>query len=396
MDAKRIQRRFDLDWLRVLAILAIFVFHCTRAFDPDGWHIKNTTTYMFLDVWKDFATSWGLPLILLISGASVFYALGKVNVGQYILGILARLFVPLIVGIFTHIAFQVYLENLQKGAFSGSFFQWYPHYFDGMAGFGGNFMWAGSHLWYLEMLFIYSLLFLPLFVWLKKGTWGQKVLKSLGDFLAKPGAAFLLALPVVLLINTLDPDTWGTRELGGWSVFIYPCFFVFGFVLISHEKLQARIQKIRWLSLGWGIVLSASYLFLDFSPNHLSSSSFWPHMRDTLLSLGAWCWLLAVFGLGMKHLNFNSPFLKYANEAVLPFYILHQTVIVTLGYFVVGWAMPDLWKFVIILVVSFIMTMGLYEFGVRRFKVMRFLFGMKLLSRPVNPQIKDMRLKEAA
>ncbi len=396
MDAKAIERRFDLDWLRVLTILAFFVFHCTRAFDPDGWHIKNQTTNKFLDVWKDFATSWGLPLILLISGASVFYALGKVTPGPYIKGVLARLFVPLVVGIFTHVAFQVYLENLQKGGFNGSFFQWYPSYFDGMAGFGGNFMWAGSHLWYLEMLFIYSLLFLPLFVWLKKGRMGQRVLKWLGDFPARFGAVMLFALPVILLINTLDPDTWGTRELGGWSVFIYPCFFISGFVIVSNKHLQDHLQKTCLSTLCLGIFLSAGYLFLDFRPDLISSSLPMWHVRDTLLSLSAWCWLLVVFGLGMKHLNFTNPFLKYANEAVLPFYILHQTVIVTLGYFVVGWAIPDLLKFMTIPAFSFPLTMGLYEFGVRRFNPLRFLFGMKLLSKPVSPPMQDTRLKVAA
>lgn len=395
MDAKTIQRRFDLDWLRVLAILAIYIFHCTRAFDPDGWHIKNPTTYMFLDVWKDFATSWGLPLILLISGASVFYAIGQVNPGTYIKGILARLLVPLIVGIFTHVAFQVYLENLQKGEFNGSFFQWYPHFFDGMAGFGGNFNWAGSHLWYLEMLFIYSLLFLPLFVWLKKGVWGRRVLKWMGDIPARPGTAILFALPVILLINLLDPDTWGIREMGGWSVFIYPCFFISGFVIVSNEQLQVRVQKMRWFYLGLGVVLSTVYLFLNFSPSLISLSPLIWHLRDTLLSLSAWCWLLAVFGLGMNHLKFNNPFLKYANEAVLPFYILHQTVIVSLGYFVVGWAIPDLLKFMLILVVSFLVALGIYEFGVRRFNLMRFLFGMKLLARPADFQWMETQIKKA-
>ena len=379
METQAIARRSDLDWLRVLAILAIFVFHCTRAFDPDGWFIKNPTTYVFVDVWKAFAASWGLPLILLISGASVFYALGKVSPGTYIKGILVRLFLPLIIGIFTHVAFQVYLENLQKGAFSGSFFQWYPYYFDGMYGFGGNFAWMGSHLWYLEMLFLYSLLFLPLFVWLKKGTTGQRALKGLGNLLAKPGAVFLFALPVILLIYTLDPETWGIREMGGWSVFIYPCFFVSGFVIVSNERLQARIQQMRWYSLGLGIVLSTGYLLVDFNSSLLSTFPLKARLADTLLSLSAWCWLLAVFGFGIKHLNFNTPFLKYANEAVLPFYILHQTVIVSLGYFVVQWAIPDLSKFALVLAASFLVSIGLYEFLVRRFNLLRFLFGMKPL-----------------
>jgi peptidoglycan/LPS O-acetylase OafA/YrhL len=102
---------------------------------------------------------------------------------------------------------------------------------------------------------------------------------------------------------------------------------------------------------------------------------------DLIVCPVAWCWLLAIFGFGMKHLNFSTPFLKYANEAVLPFYILHQTVIVGLGYFVVQWAIPDWPKFLLILSTSFLIVMALYEFLVRRFNLLRFLFGMKLLQK---------------
>ena len=396
MDAKTVQRRYDLDWLRVLAILAIFLFHCTRLFDTDDWNIKNPVTYFPVTLWKEFAISWGMPLILIISGASVFFALEKVGVGKYLKGICARLLLPLVVGIFTHVAYQVYLENLQKGTFSGSFWQFYPHYFDGMYGFGGNFAWMGLHLWYLELLFILSMLLLPFFIWFKRTVIGQRVLISLGNFLAKSGAVFLLALPAILLIINLDPDTWGNQDMGGWSVFIYPFFFVSGFVIISSQRLQDRIRQMRRLSLGLGLIFSPAHLFLEFQSRYPIFYPLAHVLADPLLCLAAWSWLLAVLGFGMQHLNFNTPFLKYANEAALPFYILHQTVIVSLGYFVVGWAIPDLLKFVIILLVSFLVTMGLYEFGVRRFNAMRFLFGMKLLSRPVSPQMKNIRLEEGA
>ena len=66
---------------------------------------------------------------------------------------------------------------------------------------------------------------------------------------------------------------------------------------------------------------------------------------------------------------------------MLPFYILHQTVIMSVGYFVVQWAIPDLLKWLIIVPVSFAIIMALYEFLVRRYNVMRFLFGMKPLKR---------------
>jgi len=383
MEPKSFQRRYDLDWLRVLAILAIFVFHTTRLFDPDGWLIKNPTTYTFVNVWKEFATSWGMPLILIISGASAFYALGKVRPGKYVLGLLARLFLPLVIGIFTHIAFQVYLEDVQKGTFSGSFFEFYPHYFDGMYGFGGNFAWMGLHLWYLEILFILSLLCLPLFAWFKYGRVGRRVLKGLGDLLAKPGAVFLFTLPVIWLIETLEQATWGNREMGGWSIFIYPCFFIAGFVIFSHASLQERIQQMRWFSLGAGLVLSTGYLFLKFQSGYPILDPLRGKFTDLLLVLSCWSWLLAVFGFGMKHLKSSKPFLTYANEAALSFYILHQTVIISLGYFVVQWSISDLFKWAIILLASFAISIGLHEFLIRRFNLLRLLFGMKLLPKPL-------------
>jgi glucans biosynthesis protein C len=381
MNENTSQRRYDIDWLRVIAILAIFIYHCTRFFDTDDWSIKNPTTYVFVDVWKTFATSWGMPLILLISGASAFYALGKFSPGKYVKGLLVRLFVPLVVGIFTHAAFQVYLERLHKREYSGSFILFYPHYFDGMYGLGGNFAWMGLHLWYLEALFIFSLLCLPLFLFFKKSGIGKRILQAVADFLALPGAVFLLALPAIWLIQVLDPGTWGKKDLGGWSVVIYPLFFIIGFVIASNRRLQERIQAMRWLSLCLGLVLTGAYLFAEFTSRtqFVYVSGF--KTADLLVSPVAWCCLLVVLGFGMKHLSFTNPFLKYANEAVLPFYILHQTVIVCLGYFVVSWAIPDLLKFLFILPASFLVSLGLYEYLVRRVHLLRFLFGMKVLPR---------------
>ena len=388
-------RRYDLDWLRVLAILAIFVFHCTRAFDTHDWHLKNLVTYHAVTVWKEFAITWGMPLILLISGASVFFALGKVSGGKYLKGICARLLLPLLVGMFTHVAFQVYLENLDKGTFSGSFWQFYPHYFNGMYGFGGNFAWMGLHLWYLELLFILSVLFLPLFLWLKNTRSGQWVLSSLGNFLALPGAVFTLALPAFVLLRTLDEETWGNQDLGGWSVLIYPFFFIAGFLIISNDRLQWRIRQMRWLSLGLGVVLTPAFLFLEYQTRY----AFPPlagALKDLLNCLVAWSWLLAVLGFGMQRLNFTTPFLKYANEATLPFYILHQTVIVSLGYFVLRWPILDPLKFLVLLMAAFGISLVVYEFLVRRFNPLRFLFGMKLRPRTMRPQPGDTMLKEAA
>jgi surface polysaccharide O-acyltransferase-like enzyme len=388
---------FYLDWLRVFAILAVFgLHHSTRFFDTDDWFIKNATTYLSVQVWLEFCTSWGMPLILIISGASAFLALDKYRPGKYITGLFLRLFIPLIVGIFTHVALHIYLEKLHTGTFSGSFFEFYPHYFEGMYGFGGNFAWMGSHLWYLELLFILSLVFLPIFIWFKRTSIGRRVLQGMGDLLANPAAVLLLALPAILLILNLDEAGLGNTSLGGWSVVIYPLFYIAGFVIISNERLQKHVVRMRRMHLMLGVAFTGAYLFAEFQTVLPALFPVADPLAKVLDCFVVWSWLLAVMGFGMVHLNVNTPFLKYANEAALPFYILHQTVVVTLGYFVVQWAIPDLLKYLVILIGSFFVIMGLYEFGVRRFDLMRFLFGMKWLTKPVGLQAKETPLKEPA
>ncbi|HSB66415.1 MAG TPA: acyltransferase family protein [Anaerolineales bacterium] len=389
-------RQYELDWLRVIAILAVFVYHCSLIFAPDAYQIKNPTIYPYLDDIGALVGLWGMPLIFIISGASVFHALGKVNPGKYVKGMIARLVVPLVIGIFTHCAFQVYLESLHKGTFSGSFFEFYPHYFDGLYAFGGNFAWMGMHLWYLEALFLFSLLCLPLFLWLKKGARGQGLLRHLGNFLGKPGTIYLLALPVAALGYLLDPDGLGTTVLGGWSIFAYLVFFISGFVIISSEKFQASIIRMRWVSLVAAIVIWGVF---DIIWGALGDPTFgtWQFViGSTVWCLWAWCWLLAVLGFGFKHLTRNKPFLRYANEAVLPFYILHQPVVLSVAFFAVHWAFPDVLKFFIILGASFGIVMVLYEFMVRRFNPLRFLFGMKPTRRDLQVQAQEPQGAEPA
>ena len=395
METKAITRRYDLDWLRVMGILTVFVFHSGRFFNSEGWHVKNATTYFGMDIWEYILSNWMMPLVFAISGASLFYALGKGRPGQFIKDKVLRLLVPLVVGIFTLDTLQIYLERLSHGQFSGSFWEFYPHYFEGLYGFGGNFAWMGVHLWYLEMLFIFSLVFLPLFLWLKRGS-GQRVLARLGDWLARPGAAYLLALPVILVVGLMNRYTfWGSLGWGGGSIFSHLCFFLSGFVIVSHAGLQNSIQRLRWLSLALVAVLLVTIFTLYMLVGEPAYGTAQYTLLYSLYGLWAWCWVLAILGFGMKHLNFSTPVLQHANEAVLPFYILHQPVLLCVGYFVVQWAIPDLLKWMIIFPTSFVVIVALYELLVRRFNLMRVLFGMKSLARPVGLQTKETQLKEA-
>ena len=70
---------------------------------------------------------------------------------------------------------------------------------------------------------------------------------------------------------------------------------------------------------------------------------------------------------------------------MLPFYVMHQTVLLVVGYFVVRWAVPDLLKFGVISLSSFVLILIVYEFAIRRSNLPRVLFGMKPLRRTLQP-----------
>jgi len=391
-------RRNDLDWLRVLVILVVFIFHCGRFFDTDGWHVKNPVRYQSVMVWTVFLVCWMMPLIFVISGASTFYALSSRNTARFVKDRSLRLLVPLSVGIFTHIAFQVYLERRGFAAFKGSFLEFYPRYFKGFYGSGGNFAWMGLHLWYLEALFVSSMAFLPLFLWLISQSGGTWLNAALGRLVRACGAIYLLAIPQMLLIALLNPQTfWGQRGFGGWPLIIYLFYFLYGFIIVARPEMEEQIQNLRRFSLTSAIVL---FLVLLVAWKTGGDPQY-GRLRYSLLmpcfALSSWCFILAILGFGHRWLGFTNSFVQYSNEAVLPFYILHQTVILSLGYLVVQWAIPDPLKFAAIAFSSFLIIVSVYEFLIRRNNVLRFLFGMRMRkvadrARPTEPATQSINV----
>jgi len=376
-EKMKTERRNDIDWLRVLAMLTVFLFHCARFFDHDGWHVKNNQLNLGVSIFVGFLVKWLMPTFFVLSGISAYYSLNYRTTGQYFTARVKRLFIPFILGAFTHIPLQVYFERVSHSQFAGSFIDFFPHYFDGWYGFGGNFAWMGLHLWYLEMLFIFSLITLPLFLYLKRET-THSLISRLADFLQKPGAVFLFAVPlgIIEMFVNLQPDGIGRRDFGGWSIAIYPIFFIYGYLIATNLKFKQTIEKHRIVALVMALSISVILFAVGFLPIR-SNVSPRGYLFSFLRAFDSWFWVVAILGFGGKHLNFNNRFLKYANEAVLPFYILHQTIIVTIGFYIASWDANIMVKFPIIITSSFAAIIILYELIIRRINTLRFLFGMK-------------------
>ena len=375
-------RLYYIDWLRVLAMFSIFFFHNSRFFDFGDWHVKSAETSLGPTIFIEFCSLWLMPIFFILAGASVYYALRFRTAGGFTKERILRILIPIIiVGWFIIAPPQVYLERLTHGDFSGNFFQfYYPHYFDGIYGLtdGGNFAFVPMHMWFLWLLFIFSLILLPLFLHNKKT--GRSLGTRLATLFEKPWTfiipVLLLAVSEVLLDSLGDLLSWG----GGWNHISYLVFFISGYLMFSNARIQENIKRYAVIALITALVLQALHYLLQFGviqidiPNSKAGAMvYW-----TLATLRSWFFIIAILGFGSRYLNFNNRFLGYANEAVLPFYILHQTIILIIGFFVVQWSMGIAPKYFIITTASFVAIMAVYELLVRRINVFRFLFGMRL------------------
>ncbi len=374
-------RRWDIDWLRVLATLAVFLFHCARFFNDEGWHIKNNELDFGMTFFVNIVSQWLMPLFFILSGSSVYYALTSRRSGSFIRERITRLLLPLIFGILVLIPPQVYIESVSGQSetvplFVGSLLEFYPHYFDGFYAFGGYFAWMGLHLWYLLVLFLFSLLTLPLFIFLKTEA-GQRLVTGLAAWLTKPGLFLLLPAPLIIFEVGLDPDELGFRNFGGWNLLIYLGWLIIGYVLAAEPRFQQAIRRHFFAAVGLAGLTLTIGLLLYHSDISAPYGSMNYALLMTLRVFNSWFWLLAILGLGQRYFNFKNDFLVYTNQASLPFYMLHQSVIVVIGFFMRDWTLGVLPKYVILAVVSFVMIMTLYELLIRRFNALRFLFGLK-------------------
>jgi hypothetical protein len=176
----------------------------------------------------------------------------------------------------------------------------------------------------------------------------------------------------------LNPDGIGRRDFGGWSPFLYMIFFIYGYVLFINHRFRPIIESHGTMALIGGLATTSMallLLLLKGFPAYGGSPYF--VFMTLVRALNSWFWLVAIFSFGCRHGTFNNRFLTYANEAVLPFYIFHQTVIVMVGFYLIHWNIGVFFKYMVICAASFVTISIIYEMLVRRINVLRVLFGLK-------------------
>lgn len=376
----RAARQYDLDWLRVIAFSILILYHTGMFFVSWGWHVKNNELVEWLERPMEFVAQWRMPLLFLISGAGVSFALGKRTTGQFMGERVKRLFLPLVFGMFFIVPPQIYFERLTQGVAFTSYLDFYPTVLEFQSYPKGNFSW--HHLWFLPYILVYSFLALPLCLYLRREG-GKQLLQKVAAWVSRPGAIFIFVIPMMVSEMLLRPH-WPTDQnlIADWANFtISLLLFLYGFIIASSESIRETIEKYRKVALVVGIV-SVTVLFIIYwipEDEDVWFTALSEKLYYFLKTLNMWSWLLVILGFGRKYLNFSNGLLAYANQAVYPFYILHQTITVTIAYYLINSPLSPGVKFLLISGGTFLIALALYELIIRRIPAIRPLFGLKSL-----------------
>jgi peptidoglycan/LPS O-acetylase OafA/YrhL len=366
ITTQKSERQYFIDWLRIILIFSVFLYHIGMFFNTWGWHVKNPTEYGgLLKNVMTFLHYWRMPLLFLISGAGTYYALGKRTPGRYLGERFKR---------FILVPVQVYLEKADQYS---SLLSFYPHMFDGVYP-SGNFSW--HHLWFILYLFFISLLIAP-FLKLFKSNGYLRYSIWLEGFASRRLSLNIVAVILIvsqLVLRPYFPEN--THALvNDWAYMVfYIIFFLSGFMLLSNKNIIESIRKQKNLYLAEAGIATA----MMFSSPHLFAEESVADMVWGISSIFlAWSCGLAAIGYAKQYLNRNTLFRKVANEAIYPFYLLHQPVILILGFFLNKLGIPDLARFILLTSSSFVITCMLYWYFVRPFNFTRVIFGMKPVTR---------------
>ncbi|MFI4999605.1 MAG: acyltransferase family protein [Reyranellales bacterium] len=380
-------RRAEFDWLRVVALGMLIVFHSAIGFGSWPWHVTDPHHSLLLDGFLDFLLRWRVSLVFIVSGAAVMLALGRRSPSAILRERLIRLAVPLLFGVLVIVPPQIYLERVQRGQFHGSFLDFLPQAFNGFYP-DGNLSW--NHLWFIPYVLVLTALALPLFHWARSPA-ARRRLDRLMRAMADRHLYWLLLVPLVLadivLRGQSNDDHSFLGDLHGWMEFA--TLFVLGGILAEWPRVLAAVQRERYAALAAAV---AAYGTLMME---------WPSIGENPAALPAaesiaWAcasainqlaWVLAFVGFLTRHLNRGSPLLAYATEAALPVYILHQSLIVFAVYHLhhVNWPLGTK----IFLTLSFTLagSAALYEIVIRRSTWLRLLFGVKPRARAIGPEV---------
>lgn len=375
-------RQYFLDWIRVLAFAFLVFYHAALMFVNWDFHIESGHNSQFLKFFMILSSKWRLDVLFLVSGVAISFMTTKMSLKAFTWQRVIKLYIPFLFAVAVVVAPQSYYEALQKGVFEGSFWQfWSSIYF--------SFSWdermqapfpTYNHMWYVLYLFHYSVVLLPLFAFINSVK-GQATLAKVEHWLVKGSRIIWLPLTIYFgiffLIDDHDVTHAFYNDWYGHSIFIFAV--IMGLVFVRIPKVWQAFEDNRFISLFLAVVSYGALVIVFISPEGalpIDDTLAW----DIASLFVKWSWIALVIGFARKYLNYKNHTLDYCSAMLYPFFILHQTVTIVLGYYVIDWGFSGVVEYLIIVAGTFLLCWLLHELLIKRVNILRVLFGLKWLA----------------
>ena len=360
-------RRYDIDWLRVIAIGLLLVYHIGIGFQPWGVFIGFIQSNSSLDsLWipMSMLNVWRIPLLFFVSGMGVCFAIRKRNFRQLLMERTMRIFLPFLFGIFFIVPIHLLL--------------WQKYYNQDI-----TYSPAQGHLWFLANIFIYVILLSPFVYFLRKNT-GDRITRWLKTIYGNPLGLLIIVVPFVLEAILVKPDTYEmyATTLHGFLLGLLAFFFGFTFIQ-SGDSFWHTVLQWKWLFLSIAAVLFIVRVitFELKAPNYLMA------FESTL-------WIFTAFGFAYRYLNHRSKALTYLSQGAYPIYIIHMIFLYASSYLIFLLAIPTTLKFILIIIFTGVGCLACYDLIIRRFRILRPLFGLKEATSGLPEADKNRKVRE--
>jgi glucans biosynthesis protein C len=378
------KRLVELDWLRVLVFGLLIFYHVGMLYAEGwGWHYKSTYSSKFLTNIMLWSNQWRMSLLFMISGAAVSFLLVKQSWWQFMHRRVLILLLPLIFGMLVVVVPQVYVEANTKGLIDcTNYWHFWYAYLDQNSPEFANHKTIGAmhlewnHLWFLPYLLAYSLM-----IWAAYPLLNSRLLSPVWRWFAdKATMPMVIILPIVIsfiLGALLDDDNPVTHNfVQDWfnharSLLV----FLIGFVLVRIPLIWARFASLRWYFLAIA-VLTYAYILFSFNGGSLGYDVMAKTINRLFWTANGWFWMLTLIAWAQHWFTVSNPMLKYLNSGVYCFYIVHQTLIIAIAYFLVPKKLGGGVESVLIIFSVAIGCVFLFEL-IRRLPVLPIFFGIQ-------------------
>lgn len=344
------ERRHDIDWIRVIAIALLLIYHIAIIFQPWAMFIGFIRSdQLFESLWipMTMLNVWRIPLLFFVSGMGFYFAMQKRSWKQLLIERTKRILIPFLFGIIaiTPLHMFIFQKHYKMPL------DYFPHQ---------------GHLWFLLNIFIYVILLIFITQLIKKKISGK--LKNVWILLMKnPFGPIAVSVFFVIEALIVNPQLYALYANTWHGFFLGLLAFFFGFIFVSNGKtFWTTVQKWWWLylSLAFTLYCVRYHYFSTEGPGYLTA-------------VESNCWIVAIFGLGYKYMNRPSKILSYLSKAAYPIYIIHMFVLYLGALILLPLELPVSIKFLAITCFTFLICFLIYELIIKRVPLIRPLFGLK-------------------